>query len=112
MVLVLASVAPAALARLLGDPRLAQRFVDGDPAVSRELGVTKNDKTSFDFRDVSIFDPAWDARVTRIPGAPPPSDDAQARWDRASVHAFEGTWGDYLMTKISRVFPALFHDVV
>ncbi|HEY4059561.1 MAG TPA: 2-oxoglutarate and iron-dependent oxygenase domain-containing protein [Kofleriaceae bacterium] len=55
-----------------------------------------------------FFDPSWDARVTRVPGAPDPDDDAVARWDGASVHAFDGTWGDYLMGKIARVFPALF----
>lgn len=58
-----------------------------------------------------FFDPSWDARVTRLPGAPAPDDDALSRWDRASVHAFDGTWGDYLMAKISRVFPALFRSV-
>jgi isopenicillin N synthase-like dioxygenase len=57
-----------------------------------------------------FFDPSWDARVTRVPGAPEPEQhsDAVARWDKASVHAFDGTWGDYLMGKIARVFPALF----
>ena len=55
-----------------------------------------------------FFDPSWDARVTRLPNAPPPDEDAQSRWDRASVHAFDGTWGDYLLAKVSRVFPELF----
>ena len=55
-----------------------------------------------------FFDPSWNARVTRFPNAPEPTDDAVARWDRANVHAFDGTWGEYLMGKIARVFPALF----
>ena len=29
------------------------------------------------------------------------------RWDRASVHEFSGTYGDYLLAKVSKVFPAL-----
>jgi isopenicillin N synthase-like dioxygenase len=70
----------------------------------RVRNVSGRDRYSFPL----FFDPSWDARVTRVPGAPEPDDDATARWDRASVHAFEGTWGEYLMTKISRVFPDLF----
>lgn len=49
-----------------------------------------------------------DARVTRLPNAPVPDDDARSRWDRASVHDVNGTWDDYLLTKVSRVFPELF----
>jgi isopenicillin N synthase-like dioxygenase len=71
--------------------------------------------TSHRVRDVSrdrysfplFFDPSWNARVTRLPNAPEPDDDARSRWDRADVHAFEGTWGDYLISKVSRVFPDL-----
>jgi isopenicillin N synthase-like dioxygenase len=33
--------------------------------------------------------------------------DRTERWDHASVHAFEGTYGDYLMGKVARVFPQL-----
>ena len=60
-----------------------------------------------------FFDPSWDARVERLPGAPAaPSDPSDlsdhARWDGADVHAFGGTWGDYLLGKVARVFPDLF----
>jgi polar amino acid transport system ATP-binding protein len=37
----------------------------------------------------------------------PLQDDHATRWDQASVHAFEGTYGDYLIGKISKVFPQL-----
>jgi isopenicillin N synthase-like dioxygenase len=73
----------------------------------RVRNASARDRYSFPF----FFDPSWDARVTRIPNAPAPTEDAEARWDRASVHAFDGTWGEYLMTKIARVFPALFAGV-
>ncbi|MCU1353525.1 MAG: iron oxidase [Acidimicrobiales bacterium] len=55
-----------------------------------------------------FFDPGWDAQVHPIPlpGSPPP-DDAATRWDRSSVHALEGTYGEYLLAKVSKVFPAL-----
>jgi hypothetical protein len=29
------------------------------------------------------------------------------RWDRASVHAFDGTYGGYLLDKVAKVFPQL-----
>ena len=34
-------------------------------------------------------------------------DDAEHRWDKASVHTFRGTYGEYLLKKVSRVFPDL-----
>ena len=34
-------------------------------------------------------------------------DDAEERWDRSSVHRFEGTYGDYVLGKVARVFPEL-----
>lgn len=33
--------------------------------------------------------------------------DADRRWDNASVHTFEGTYGDYVMAKVGKVFPHL-----
>ena len=29
------------------------------------------------------------------------------RWDGENVHAFEGTYGEYLLGKVGRVFPEL-----
>jgi hypothetical protein len=34
------------------------------------------------------------------------------RWDRASVHEFEGTYGDYLLDKVGKVFPQLKEDAL
>ena len=34
------------------------------------------------------------------------------RWDGASVHELTGTYGDYLLSKVSKVFPALKSDVL
>ena len=36
-----------------------------------------------------------------------PPDDRDERWDRASVHAFQGTYGEYLLNKVGKVFPGL-----
>jgi isopenicillin N synthase-like dioxygenase len=57
-----------------------------------------------------FLDPSWDAVVDRLPiVVRPPDDDevAAGRWDRASVHGFRGTYGDYLLQKVSKVFPQL-----
>jgi hypothetical protein len=34
-------------------------------------------------------------------------DDSATRWDHANVHAFDGIYGDYLLTKVAKVFPQL-----
>jgi isopenicillin N synthase-like dioxygenase len=57
-----------------------------------------------------FLDPSWDAVVDRLPivERPPDADaDAASRWDAASVHGFAGTYGDYLLQKVSKVFPEL-----
>jgi len=40
------------------------------------------------------------------------NDNKEERWDRASVHEFRGTYGDYLLGKVSRVFPELRRKVL
>ena len=56
-----------------------------------------------------FFDPAFDAEVVPLPGAlaRPLEQDAAERWDRASVHGLTGTYGAYLVSKVSKVFPQL-----
>jgi isopenicillin N synthase-like dioxygenase len=75
----------------------------------RVRNASGRDRLSFPF----FFDPGWDARITPLPlpGSPPP-DDARTRWDGASVHGWEGTYGEYLLTKVSKVFPKLRHQVL
>jgi isopenicillin N synthase-like dioxygenase len=62
------------------------------------------DRLSFPF----FFDPNFFSRVQPIelPGEVP-ADDQSERWDRASVHVFQGTYGDYLLNKVGKVFPQL-----
>jgi len=54
-----------------------------------------------------FFDPHVAAVVQAIDVARAPHDDGDERWDKANVHSFAGTYGDYLMQKVGRVFPAL-----
>lgn len=61
-----------------------------------------------------FFDPNYHARVRPIEGLPKPvvADDSATRWDRANVHAFNGIYGDYLLDKVSKVFPQLRNAVL
>jgi isopenicillin N synthase-like dioxygenase len=59
-----------------------------------------------------FLDPAFDAPVAPLPTARvrPVEVDAAERWDRASVHTLRGTYGEYLLSKVARVFPELASD--
>ncbi len=62
------------------------------------------DRLSFPF----FLDPSWDVVVDRLPIVERPLDDDGAdRWDRTSVHGFTGTYGEYLLAKVTQVFPTL-----
>jgi len=65
------------------------------------LNTSGRDRLSFPL----FFDPDVDARIEPIRNAE--LDDRASRWDGASVHAFEGTYGDYLLGKVGKVFPDL-----
>lgn len=55
-----------------------------------------------------FFDPAFAAVIEPLPAhATHARDDSSERWDRANVHAFDGTYGDYLLGKVGKVFPDL-----
>ena len=58
-----------------------------------------------------FFDPAWDADVRPV-GQGVLADDRDTRWDNASVHEFSGTYGQYLLGKVGKVFPALQQQVL
>jgi polar amino acid transport system ATP-binding protein len=61
-----------------------------------------------------FFDPNFFSRVEPIAGLGDraAADDAAERWDRASVHAFDGRYGDYLLAKVGKVFPQLRSEVL
>jgi isopenicillin N synthase-like dioxygenase len=56
-----------------------------------------------------FFDPNFFTRVQPISLARDIvlPDDRAERWDGASVHAFQGTYGEYLLNKVGKVFPEL-----
>ncbi len=65
-----------------------------------------------------FFDPAFTARITPLPQharihIDRIEADRARRWDGASVLApFEGTYGDYLLGKVGKVFPQLLDEVL
>lgn len=63
------------------------------------------DRVSFPF----FFDPGFHTLVKPLPLTQKFQfeDDKELRWDGQSVHTFQGTYGDYLIEKVSKVFPEL-----
>ncbi len=61
------------------------------------------DRLSFPF----FFDPAWEAQVLPVPLPGEAASAARARWDGEDVFAFDGTYGEYLLGKVGKVFPDL-----
>ncbi|MBD2775442.1 isopenicillin N synthase family dioxygenase [Iningainema tapete] len=59
-----------------------------------------------------FFDPNFHVEVKPIELRSGVHDDLEERWDRASVHAFRGTYGDYVLSKVSKVFPELRRTVL
>lgn len=74
----------------------------------RVLNVSGKRRLSFPL----FFDPSFEARVQRIDGIETVDDDRDQRWDKASVHDFEGTYGDYLLRKVSGAFPQLGRELL
>lgn len=68
----------------------------------RVRNVTGRQRTSYPF----FFDPSFDARIRPLP-LEPEARSRPARWDGEDPLAFDGTWGEYLVAKVSKVFPAL-----
>ncbi len=54
-----------------------------------------------------FFDPNFRAEVKPIQGLEKAREDQHQRWDGASVHQFQGTYGEYVLGKVSKVFPQL-----
>lgn len=68
----------------------------------RVLNASGRQRVSFPF----FVDPSWDAEVTALPlEGSRPADDVELRWDGKSVHTWSGLYGDYLVNKVSKIFP-------
>jgi isopenicillin N synthase-like dioxygenase len=76
-------------------------------APHRARNPADHNRLSFAF----FFDPSFHAEVRPLTGAIV-NDRKEHRWDGASVHEFRGTYGEYLISKVSRVFPELRREVL
>jgi len=54
-----------------------------------------------------FLDPGFDAEVPPLPGRAAVAGDGRRRWDGQDPRAFTGTYGEYLIAKVSKVFPPL-----
>jgi isopenicillin N synthase-like dioxygenase len=97
---------PGALVCNIGD--MLDRLTAGEfrSTPHRVLNVSGRSRLSFPF----FFDPGFDVRIAPLPGRRA-RDDSAERWDRANPHAFAGTYGDYLLGKVGKVFPDLAQEV-
>jgi isopenicillin N synthase-like dioxygenase len=59
-----------------------------------------------------FFDPNFNSEVRPIKIDAGVKDNAEERWDHSSVHQFHGTYGDYLLGKVARVFPELRREIL
>jgi isopenicillin N synthase-like dioxygenase len=74
----------------------------------RVRNVSGRDRLSFPF----FFDPDFEAHVPPLPGRARTDASGQPRWDGQDLRAFTGTYGDYLLSKVAKVFPQLRRDVL
>ncbi|BAZ37111.1 2OG-Fe(II) oxygenase [Calothrix sp. NIES-4101] len=74
----------------------------------RVQNFSEKNRFSFPF----FFDPNFDAEVKPIDLGKAINDDREERWDGANIYNFCGTYGDYVLGKVSKVFPELQREVL
>jgi isopenicillin N synthase-like dioxygenase len=93
---------PGALVCNIGD--MLERLTGGRFVSTPHRVVNRSDRARLSFP--FFYDPDFTARMSPVPWARAPQS-AGERWDGADVHTVSGTYGDYLMAKVGRVFPGL-----
>lgn len=87
--------------------RLTGGFYRSTP--HRVKNLSGRDRLSFPF----FFDPNFNAELQPIElNGLIVFDDKNERWDKSSVHEFRGTYGDYVLSKVAKVFPELRQEVL
>jgi isopenicillin N synthase-like dioxygenase len=69
----------------------------------RVRNVSGRGRLSFPF----FLDPGFSDEVPPLPDRAAATGDGGRRWDGQDLQAFSGTYGDYLLGKVSKVFPQL-----
>ena len=74
----------------------------------RVRNLSGHGRLSFPF----FLDPGFTAEVPPLPDGAAAGDDGRRRWDGQDLRAFTGSYGDYLLGKVSKVFPQLRGNVL
>jgi isopenicillin N synthase-like dioxygenase len=74
----------------------------------RVRNLSGHGRLSFPF----FLDPGFADEVPPLPDGAAAGEDGGRRWDGQDLRAFTGTYGDYLLGKVSKVFPQLRTDVL
>jgi isopenicillin N synthase-like dioxygenase len=74
----------------------------------RVRNLSGHGRLSFPF----FLDPGFAAEVPPLPDRAAAGHDGTRRWDGQDLRAFTGSYGDYLLGKVSKVFPQLRSDVL
>jgi polar amino acid transport system ATP-binding protein len=71
----------------------------------RVLNTSGKSRLSFPL----FFDPNFHSKIAPITGISKNASDSDSenRWDKTNIHTFNGTYGEYLLGKIGKVFPGL-----
>jgi isopenicillin N synthase-like dioxygenase len=99
---------PGTLVCNIGDmlDRLTGGWYKSTPHRVRNL--SGHGRLSFPF----FLDPGFAAEVPPLPDRAAAADDGSRRWDGQDLRAFTGSYGDYLLGKVSKVFPQLSRDAL
>ncbi len=99
---------PGTLVCNIGDmlDRLTGGWYKSTPHRVRNL--TGHGRLSFPF----FLDPGFAAEVPPLPDRAATAHDGRRRWDGQDLRAFTGSYGDYLLGKVSKVFPQLSRDAL
>jgi isopenicillin N synthase-like dioxygenase len=99
---------PGTLVCNIGDmlDRLTGGWYKSTPHRVRNL--SGHGRLSFPF----FLDPGFDAEVPPLPDRAATGHDGGRRWDGQDLRAFTGSYGDYLLGKVSKVFPQLSRDTL
>jgi len=74
----------------------------------RVRNLSGHGRLSFPF----FLDPGFAAEVPPLPDRAAAAGDGRRRWDGQDLRAFTGSYGDYLLGKVAKVFPQLRRDVL
>lgn len=87
--------------------RLTGGFYRSNP--HRVQNLSGRDRLSYPF----FFDPNFNAELHPIAIKDAIADEGNGdRWDKANIHEFQGTYGDYVLGKVAKVFPELRQELL